>query len=135
MTDLVKEGLDIFTFKINGQKHTLQAPSKTERDGWFTAIEAKSEDAKAAHEGLVGSEGYKSQLEKFSKSVSIKFALARGHWATCILRNARKKCRETTLSQSGQSVHEDRLPTGGILEVAKSLEDKISCTSLKVSYV
>ena len=76
MTDLVKEGLDVFTFKINGHKHTLQAPSKTERDDWFTAIETKSEDAKAAHEGLVGSEGYKSQLEKFGKSASIGSALA-----------------------------------------------------------
>lgn len=82
MTDLVKEGLDVFTFKINGQKHTLQAPSKTERDDWFTAIETKSEEAKAAHEGLVGSEGYKSHLEKFGKSAAIDFAFARDHRAT-----------------------------------------------------
>lgn len=68
ITDLVKEGLDVLTFKIHGHKHALQAPSRAERDGWFAAIEAKSEEAKAAHEGLVGSEGYKSQLEKFGKS-------------------------------------------------------------------
>ena len=69
MTDFVTEGLDIvtFTFKIHGQKHTLQAHSRAERDGWIAAIKIKSEEAKAAHEGLVGSEGYKGQLEKFGK--------------------------------------------------------------------
>ena len=65
MTDFIKGTFDEFSFKIHGQKHTFQAPSRAERDSWIVAIETKSQEAKAAHEGLVGSSGYKSQLEKF----------------------------------------------------------------------
>lgn len=67
MTDFVKGTFDEFSFKVHGQKHTFQAPSRAERDAWLLAIETKSQEAKAAHEGIVGSEGYKSQHEKFGK--------------------------------------------------------------------
>ncbi|KAL8794463.1 MAG: hypothetical protein Q9195_002936 [Heterodermia aff. obscurata] len=66
LTDFVKGTFDEFHFKINGQKHTFQAPSRAERDSWVATIQAKATEAKSAHEGLVGSQGYKSQLEKFA---------------------------------------------------------------------
>ena len=70
MTDFVKGTFDEFHFKVHGQKHTFQAPSRAERDAWILAIETKAQEAKAAHEGIVGSEGYKSQHEKFGKRPS-----------------------------------------------------------------
>ena len=54
-----------FSFKLHGHKHSFQVPTKAERDGWLVTIKTKSSDARAAHEGLIGSSGYKSQLEKF----------------------------------------------------------------------
>ena len=67
LTDFVKGTFDEFHFKINGQKHTFQAPSRAERDSWIATIQAKASEAKSAHEGLVGSQGYKNQLEKFGE--------------------------------------------------------------------
>lgn len=68
ISDFEKGGFIDFSFKIRGHKHTFQAPTRAERDGWLVAIETRSAAAKEAHEGLVGSEGYKSQLDKFAKS-------------------------------------------------------------------
>lgn len=67
MTDFEKGSFNDFTFKINGHKHTFQAPSRAERDGWIVAIETRSSAAKESHEGLIGSDGYKNQLQKFGK--------------------------------------------------------------------
>ncbi|MCJ1265546.1 hypothetical protein MMC22_005426 [Lobaria immixta] len=66
-TDLSKGDFNDFTFKLNGHKHGFQAPTKAERDGWLVAIENKSKEAQASREGLVGSEGYKSQFEQLAK--------------------------------------------------------------------
>ena len=63
----MKGSFDEFHFKINGQKHTFQAPSRAERDSWIATIQAKATEAKSAHEGLVGSQSYKNQLEKFGE--------------------------------------------------------------------
>lgn len=60
----MKGDFNDFTFKINGSKHGFQAPTKAQRDGWLVAINAGSTDAKSTREALVGSEGYKSQIEK-----------------------------------------------------------------------
>lgn len=49
-------------------KHTFQASSSSERDSWVAALEAQSAYAKAQKETITGSEGYKSELEKLSKS-------------------------------------------------------------------
>lgn len=68
MTDFVKGTFNEFSFKIQDQKHTFQAPSRAEHDAWVVAIETKGQEAKAAHEGIVGSQGYKSQLEKLCES-------------------------------------------------------------------
>jgi hypothetical protein len=63
-TDLVKDGAVAFAFKISGHKHTFEAQSATERDGWFVAVEKAITEAKAAKEGIESSEGYKEHKEK-----------------------------------------------------------------------
>ncbi|KAL9585864.1 MAG: hypothetical protein Q9212_001266 [Teloschistes hypoglaucus] len=65
--DVTKAGLTDFTFKYHGHKHAFQAPNATERDGWLVALETRQADAKTSREGIVGSEGYKSSLDKFAK--------------------------------------------------------------------
>jgi hypothetical protein len=67
MSDFVKGDFMDFSFKLHGHKHIFQAPSRAERDGWLVAVETRSNEGKEAHEGLVGSEGYKNQLETFGK--------------------------------------------------------------------
>ena len=67
-TDITKDGSNEFHFKVGGVKHAFQASSSAERDSWVAAVEAKSADAKAQKETIVASEGYKSELEKLSKS-------------------------------------------------------------------
>ncbi|KAG8205379.1 putative Conserved lysine-rich protein [Trichophyton interdigitale] len=67
VTDITKDGNNDFVFKLHGQKHTFQAADADERDSWMAAIEAKSAEGKAAKEEIVGGEGYKSELEKFTK--------------------------------------------------------------------
>lgn len=42
----------------------------TERDGWLVALETRQADAKTNREGIVGSEGYKSSLDKFGNMIS-----------------------------------------------------------------
>lgn len=64
---MAKHDLNDFSFKINGQKHTFSAPTRDERDGWLVALETRSTEAKEAREGLIASEGYKTQHEKLGK--------------------------------------------------------------------
>ena len=64
---MTKEGLDTFYFTLHGHKHTFQATNKAESDSWVVAVEARIVEAKAAHEGLVGSEGYKKSLSKYGE--------------------------------------------------------------------
>ena len=63
VSDVTKGDLNEFTFKLHGQKHGFQAPTKAERDGWIVAIESRLADAKASREGIIGGEGYKSRIE------------------------------------------------------------------------
>jgi hypothetical protein len=63
-TDLVKDGAVAFAFKISSHKHTFEAQSATERDGWFVAVEKAITEAKAAKDGVESSEGYKEHKEK-----------------------------------------------------------------------
>ncbi|PYH99150.1 hypothetical protein BO71DRAFT_394721 [Aspergillus ellipticus CBS 707.79] len=67
VSDIAKEGSSELHFKLNGQKHTFQAASASERDSWFAALEAKAVEAKAEKETVTSSEGYKAELEKLSK--------------------------------------------------------------------
>ncbi|RFU30507.1 hypothetical protein B7463_g5819, partial [Scytalidium lignicola] len=77
ISDITKEGSTEFLFKINGQKHTFQASSATERDSWLAALEAKSAEAKAEKETIISSKGYKTELEKLSKPTIAEAALKR----------------------------------------------------------
>ncbi|PYI12410.1 hypothetical protein BO78DRAFT_3309 [Aspergillus sclerotiicarbonarius CBS 121057] len=67
VSDIAKEGSTELHFKVNGQKHTFQAASTSERDSWIAALEAKSAEAKAEKEAVTSSEGYKAELEKLGK--------------------------------------------------------------------
>ncbi|PYH84472.1 hypothetical protein BO82DRAFT_381604 [Aspergillus uvarum CBS 121591] len=67
VSDIAKEGASEFHFKVNGHKHTFQAASSAERDGWVLALETKAAEAKAEKETIVASEGYKAELEKLNK--------------------------------------------------------------------
>ncbi|RAH86437.1 hypothetical protein BO86DRAFT_110244 [Aspergillus japonicus CBS 114.51] len=67
VSDIAKEGANEFHFKVNGHKHTFQAVSSAERDGWVLALETKAAEAKAEKETIVASEGYKAELEKLNK--------------------------------------------------------------------
>ena len=69
MSEVAKGDFNDFSFKLHGHKHSFQTPTKAERDGWVVAIESKSSEARAAHESLIGSAGYKSQFEKYGISV------------------------------------------------------------------
>lgn len=65
--DIAKAGLTEFSFKYHNHKHAFQAMNAAERDGWLVALETKHTEANTNREGIVGSEGYKSSLEKFAK--------------------------------------------------------------------
>ncbi|KAL9100255.1 MAG: hypothetical protein Q9163_004347 [Psora crenata] len=67
MSDLAKGNFNDFSVSLHGHKHTFQALTKSERDGWLVALESKMGEAKASREAIVGSEGYKSQVEKYGK--------------------------------------------------------------------
>ena len=78
MSETSKGNFNDLSLVINGHKYTFQALTRAERDGWIVAIDNKSKDAKSAREGLVGSEGYKNQLEKYcmcpqTASCSLKY--------------------------------------------------------------
>lgn len=75
-TDLSKDGTVAFFFKLHGHKHTFEAATLKERNGWFVAFEQKIEEAKAAKEGVVSSEGYKEELSKLSKPAAPAAAAA-----------------------------------------------------------
>jgi hypothetical protein len=62
-TDLHKDGPHGFAFKISGSKHSFDAQTTPERDGWYLAIEKAIAEAKEAKDGIESSEGYKEQKE------------------------------------------------------------------------
>ncbi|KAF3049862.1 hypothetical protein E8E11_009587 [Didymella keratinophila] len=75
-TDLVKDGTIAFAFKIHGHKHTFEAQTLTERDGWFVAVEKAIAEAKEAKEGIESSEAYKEEKTKLSKPAALAGATA-----------------------------------------------------------
>ncbi|KAF1930794.1 uncharacterized protein M421DRAFT_410942 [Didymella exigua CBS 183.55] len=70
-TDLVKDGTIAFAFKIHGHKHTFEAQTLTERDGWFVAVEKAIAEAKEAKEGIESSEAYKEEKTKLGKPTTL----------------------------------------------------------------
>jgi hypothetical protein len=63
-TDRAKDGAVAFAFKISGHKHTFEATTAAERDGWFVAVEKAITEAKASKDTIESSEGYKEHKEK-----------------------------------------------------------------------
>ncbi|KAF2856014.1 hypothetical protein T440DRAFT_531050 [Plenodomus tracheiphilus IPT5] len=70
-TDLVKDGAIAFSVKISGHKHTFEAQTAAERDGWFIAVEKAITEAKASKDTIESSDGYKEQKEKISKPTAL----------------------------------------------------------------
>lgn len=68
---MAKTGPTEFTLKYHGHKHAFQAVNATERDGWLVALETRHTEAKTDRDGITGSEGYKSSLDKFCKCLTI----------------------------------------------------------------
>jgi hypothetical protein len=66
-SELAKDGFVAFHFKIDGHKHSFEASTTAERNGWFVAFEKAIEEAKAKETEIVESESYKEQLEKLKK--------------------------------------------------------------------
>lgn len=70
-TDLVKDGAIAFSVKISGHKHTFEAQTAAERDGWFVAVERAITEAKASKDTIESSDGYKEHKEKISKPTTL----------------------------------------------------------------
>ncbi|KAL7771886.1 hypothetical protein CFE70_001837 [Pyrenophora teres f. teres 0-1] len=70
-TDLAKDGAVAFAFKISGHKHTFEAQTAAERDGWFAAVERAITEAKASKDGIETSDSYKEAKEKISKPAAL----------------------------------------------------------------
>ena len=86
---MVKGNFNDFGFSLHGHKHNFQATNKSEKDAWLVTIETKAAEAKTAREGIVGSSGYKSQLEKYGM-VAPKYSMHTAHadvyyrcWCRC----------------------------------------------------
>ncbi|KAF2131544.1 hypothetical protein P153DRAFT_383638 [Dothidotthia symphoricarpi CBS 119687] len=73
-TDLVKDGALAFALKVSGHKHTFEASTAAERDGWFIAAEKVIAEAKEAKESIESSESYKEQKEKLGKPTTLAAA-------------------------------------------------------------
>ncbi|KAI9844232.1 MAG: hypothetical protein M1837_005738 [Sclerophora amabilis] len=67
VSHLTKDAPNEFHFKFHGAKHTFQAASTAERDGWVAAIETRAAEAKQSVETITGSAGYKETKEKLGK--------------------------------------------------------------------
>jgi hypothetical protein len=61
------DGAVAFHFKLHNHKHTFEASTGAERDGWVLAVKNTIEEAKAKREEIINSEGYKEQLKKLGK--------------------------------------------------------------------
>jgi hypothetical protein len=70
-TDLAKDGAVAFAFKISGHKHTFEATTAAERDGWFVAVEKAITEAKASKDTIESSEGYKENKEKIGRPTAL----------------------------------------------------------------
>lgn len=67
-TDLKKASPHEFSFELHGHKHSFKAANDAERDGWFHSLEKAMELGKVNKETTRSGEGYKSEMEKLSKS-------------------------------------------------------------------
>ncbi len=65
---MTKEGVHDFSFKLHNQKHTFQAASTEERDGWLVAVESAAQHAHASSKYIVAGDDYKNSMTHFGKS-------------------------------------------------------------------
>ncbi|KAF2447563.1 hypothetical protein P171DRAFT_518653 [Karstenula rhodostoma CBS 690.94] len=77
-TELAKDGSVAFHFKLHGGKHTFEAQTAAERNGWFVAFEKAIEEAKASKDTIVANESYKEELSKLSKPATLAPPVATG---------------------------------------------------------
>ncbi|KAJ4353214.1 uncharacterized protein N0V89_004941 [Didymosphaeria variabile] len=77
-TELTKDGIVAFHFKLHGGKHTFEAQTTAERNGWFVAFEQAIEEAKAAKDSIVANETYKEELSKLGKPATLAPTVAAG---------------------------------------------------------
>ncbi|CAF9926741.1 MAG: hypothetical protein ALECFALPRED_003520 [Alectoria fallacina] len=97
VTDVVKGNFNDFGFSLNGHKHNFQAINKSEKDSWLVTIETKAAEAKTAREGIVGSSGYKSQLEKYGTGVAATTGTPRSRSRGMMANKSReRKTKDTT---------------------------------------
>lgn len=76
-TDLIKDGTTEFHLKVHGHKHTFQAKTSVERNGWFLAFQNAVEAGKAEKETITESEAYKAELEKLGKPAALAATAAK----------------------------------------------------------
>ncbi|KAL9046633.1 MAG: hypothetical protein Q9214_000578 [Letrouitia sp. 1 TL-2023] len=96
VTDVAKGEFNDFSFKLKSHKHQFQARTRKERDGWLVAIETKAASARSSREGVTGSEGYKSSLEKFAKPAAVGAGGATSRSLSRPKKTTETKAAETT---------------------------------------
>jgi hypothetical protein len=74
--DVKPVGAIEIAFKLGGHKHSIFADSTATREGWLLSLKENVAAATAQKAEVTGSEGYKEQLEKLSKSTLAPVAVA-----------------------------------------------------------
>lgn len=67
-TDIVREGYTEFSFKLHGHKHSFQAESLQEREGWLAALKRTAELAAGKRGEVLASSGYKDSVAHLGES-------------------------------------------------------------------
>jgi len=65
---VTKEGVHDFSFKLHNQKHTFQAASTEEQNGWLVAVESAAQQAHASSKDIVAGDNYKNSMTHFGMS-------------------------------------------------------------------
>ncbi|KAI9698930.1 MAG: hypothetical protein M1836_003119 [Candelina mexicana] len=76
VSEVTKEGINDFHFKLHGQKHTFQAGSLSERDSWLVAVQTRAAEAKTTAESITGSAGYKENFGRLGGSSAVLAPIA-----------------------------------------------------------
>ena len=70
MSDVTKEGDRVFSFKLGKHKHSFEAKTQDERNGWLAAIESTHESAIKAKDEILSRQGYKDEFNKLNTGTS-----------------------------------------------------------------
>lgn len=76
ISDIKTEGSAIFFFTVAGHKHSFEAASAAERDGWVASLKTKEAEAKELAATVTESEAYKKTHSALSKPVLATAAAA-----------------------------------------------------------